>query len=111
MKIPSFPFVTALLVVAGSACGSTLGNPPPVTLVSETTGKNPFKDVNFFLNPDYTANVEATAKRHPEMADHIRKVAAVPDGGLARRTSTRSRTSRAGSTRPRSSRTRAASRP
>ena len=47
---------------------------------SESTGssKNPFKDVNFFLNPAYTANVEATAERHPDMADQIRKVEKYP---------------------------------
>ena len=78
MKTPSFPSVTALLVVAGFACGSTLGNPPPVTHVSDTTGKNPFKGVNFFLNPDYIQKVEATAQRHPDFAHLIRKVQQYP---------------------------------
>jgi cellulose 1,4-beta-cellobiosidase len=40
--------------------------------------KNPFKGVAFFLNPSYTENVEATAKKHPDMADKIRKVAQYP---------------------------------
>ena len=78
MKTPSFPFVTALLVVAGLSCGSTLGNPPPVTHVSDTTGKNPFKGVNFFLNPDYVQKVEATAQRYPDFAHLIRKVQQYP---------------------------------
>jgi len=43
-------------------------------------GGNPFKDVHFFLNPEYTASVEATAKNHPEEADLIRKVANYPTG-------------------------------
>ena len=36
-----------------------------------TTGTNPFKGVSFFLNPEYTANVEATAAKHPEEAARI----------------------------------------
>ncbi len=41
---------------------------------------NPFTNVNFFLNPSYTASVEATAQRHPEEAATIRKVATYPTG-------------------------------
>jgi cellulose 1,4-beta-cellobiosidase len=41
---------------------------------------NPFKDVAFFLNPEYTASVEATAKRHPEEAAILRKAAQYPTG-------------------------------
>ena len=62
----------------GFSCGSTLGNPPPVTHVSDTTGKNPFKGVNFFLNPDYIQKVEATAQRHPDFAHLVRKVQQYP---------------------------------
>ena len=40
-----------------------------------STGINPFKGVNFFINPDYAANVEATAAKHPDEAARIRKVA------------------------------------
>ncbi len=42
--------------------------------------KNPFKGVRFFLNPEYTASVEATAKNHPDEAERIRKVAQYPTG-------------------------------
>ena len=45
---------------------------------SSGSGKNPFKGVAFYLNPGYTANVEATAQRHPEEAEKIRKVAQYP---------------------------------
>jgi cellulose 1,4-beta-cellobiosidase len=41
---------------------------------------NPFKGVRFFLNPEYTASVEATAKNHPDDAARIRKVAQYPTG-------------------------------
>jgi cellulose 1,4-beta-cellobiosidase len=44
-------------------------------------GGNPFKGVRFFLNPEYTASVEATAaKHHPDEAAIIRKVAKYPTG-------------------------------
>ena len=45
-----------------------------------TAGVNPFKGANFFLNPEYTANVEATAAKHPDEAVRIRKVATYPTG-------------------------------
>jgi cellulose 1,4-beta-cellobiosidase len=62
------------VVLAAASCagiGQTGGSSPGST-------KNPFKDVAFFLNPAYTESVEATAKRHPDMADTIRKVAQNP---------------------------------
>jgi cellulose 1,4-beta-cellobiosidase len=69
---------TLVLLVAGPlACGGKLGSggdPAPITMVSESVGRNPFRGVNFFLNPEYVEQVEGTAKRHPEMADTIRKV-------------------------------------
>ncbi len=69
----------ALLAVAGLACGGKLGgDPPPVTHVSDTSGRNPFKGVNFFLNPDYVEKVAATAGRHPDLAHVIRKVEQYP---------------------------------
>ena len=64
-------FLTVSLFLCGAACGGKLSpskDPPPVTLVSETTGKNPFKGVNFFINPDYVEQVESTAKNFPELA-------------------------------------------
>ena len=45
-----------------------------------TAGVNPFKGASFFLNPEYTANVEATAAKHPDEAVRIRKVATYPTG-------------------------------
>src|SRR5450631_3117811 len=78
MKRKSF-LVIGSLVVGMAACGGKLGpEPPPVTMVSETTGKNPFKGVDFFINPDYVENVESTAVRHPEAAAKIRKVEQYP---------------------------------
>ncbi len=74
-------FLTPLvfLVLGAAACGGKLGDDmPPLTMVSESVGRNPFKGVNFFLNPDYNEKVEATAKRHPDMADAIRKVEQYP---------------------------------
>src|SRR5512147_2832573 len=67
----------ALLLVAASCAGS-IGSTGP----SGKTGssKNPFKGVRFFLNPEYTASVEATAKNHPDEAERIRKVAQYPTG-------------------------------
>ena len=45
---------------------------------AEAAKKNPFLNVNFYINPEYVASVEATAKRNPAMADKIRKVAEYP---------------------------------
>jgi cellulose 1,4-beta-cellobiosidase len=69
---------TFLLALGAAACGSNLRDPPPVTMVSETTGQNPFKGVNFFINPDYVEKVEGTAKNFPELAPAIRKVEQYP---------------------------------
>jgi len=67
------------LAVGVTACGGKLGpEPPPVTMVSETTGKNPFKAVSFFVNPDYVEEVESTARNHPEVAAKVRKVEQYP---------------------------------
>lgn len=76
MRIPLLPTLT-FLFVATSCVGSIAS-----TGSSGNTGesKNPFADVNFFLNPAYTASVEATASKHPEEADAIRKVATYPTG-------------------------------
>ena len=73
MPIRISPALFALL--ATSACGGfgQVGGSS-----SEGSSHNPFKGSAFFLNPEYTANVEATAKNHPEEADKIRKVATYP---------------------------------
>ncbi len=73
-----------ILLISGVACGGKLSKsaevdePAKVTMVSETTGKNPFKNVRFFINPDYVEEVESTARKHPEHAATIRKVEAYP---------------------------------
>jgi cellulose 1,4-beta-cellobiosidase len=47
---------------------------------AEASRRNPFLGVNFFLNPEYVANVEATAKAFPAEAETIRKVKQYPTG-------------------------------
>ena len=66
------------VILCASACAGTIGQGGVSSSPGSST--NPFKGVNFFLNPAYTANVEATAKKHPDMADTIRKVAKNPTG-------------------------------
>jgi cellulose 1,4-beta-cellobiosidase len=68
--------IPALFVILAAA--SCVGSMGQVGASSKGSSTNPFKDVAFFLNPAYTENVEATAKRHPDMADAIRKVAQQP---------------------------------
>jgi cellulose 1,4-beta-cellobiosidase len=71
LKSPAF-----LIALAIAGCAGGLGETAPSG--SEGSTKNPFKGVNFFINPEYVANVEATAKKHPDEADTIRKVAQYP---------------------------------
>jgi hypothetical protein len=50
-----------------SACAGT-GTGAPASVDPgrvEASRRNPFLDVNFFLNPEYVENVEATAKAFP----------------------------------------------
>ncbi|MGC4068113.1 MAG: glycoside hydrolase family 6 protein [Polyangiaceae bacterium] len=44
----------------------------------EPSTPNPFEGVSLYVNPDYAAKVEATAKAHPAEAAAIRKVATYP---------------------------------
>ena len=72
-------FSSMLLIFSCAACGGKLrgggaSDPPKVTFVNETVGKNPFRGVNFFLNPDYAEKVESTAQKYPAMARAIREV-------------------------------------
>jgi len=69
---------TLALLLTTASCAGSLG--VPASSEKTSTSKNPFKDVRFFLNPEYVANVEATAQRHPDEADAIRKVATYPTG-------------------------------
>ena len=71
--------MAALLATAG--CAGGLGGVGPADTSSKIAARgNPFKDAAFFLNPEYTALVEATAKRHPEEAALLRKAAQYPTG-------------------------------
>jgi cellulose 1,4-beta-cellobiosidase len=75
--------ILAILSVsfAFSACASMgKGATTPAPSASETSRRNPFLDVNFFLNPEYVENVEATAKAFPQEAEAIRKVKQYPSG-------------------------------
>ncbi|MGB8296409.1 MAG: hypothetical protein WCG85_13360, partial [Polyangia bacterium] len=54
--------------IALSACASIGKGPSQAPSGRETSRRNPFLDVNFFLNPEYVANVEATAKAFPAEA-------------------------------------------
>jgi cellulose 1,4-beta-cellobiosidase len=79
---PSTPSMILLaMATAALSCGGKLhapGDPAPVTKVGETTGKNPFKDVDFLRNAEYVAEVESSAQLHPELANAIRKVKQYP---------------------------------
>ncbi len=77
MRYPIFATFALTLMAAGCASVGVV-DPPGQGKAEGST--NPFKNVNFFLNPEYTALVEATAKQHPEEADLIRKVAKYPTG-------------------------------
>ena len=73
---------TLSLSLAFSACAGTgTGGPGSVDPArAAASRRNPFLDVNFFLNPEYVENVEATAKAFPAEADTIRKVKQYPSG-------------------------------
>jgi cellulose 1,4-beta-cellobiosidase len=64
------------LILATVGCATSGGG-----MVSPGSTRNPFKDTNFYINPGYVENVEATAKRHPDMATQILKVAKYPSAG------------------------------
>ena len=67
--------------IALSACASMgKGSTAPAPGGNAASRRNPFLDVNFFLNPEYVDNVEATAKAFPAEAEAIRKVKQYPSG-------------------------------
>jgi cellulose 1,4-beta-cellobiosidase len=76
MRIPILS--TLVLTLAAASCAGGIGAVDSSGKDGES--KNPFANVRFFLNPEYTASVEATARKHPEEADIIRKVATYPTG-------------------------------
>jgi cellulose 1,4-beta-cellobiosidase len=67
------------LTLAIASCAS-VGSVDPGTAAKSAADGNPFKGVRFFLNPEYTAAVEATAAHHPDEAAVIRKAAEYPTG-------------------------------
>jgi cellulose 1,4-beta-cellobiosidase len=69
-----------LLLAAAGCAGGIGGIGSPDQAAKAGGGGNPFKGVRFFLNPEYTASVEATAAHHPDEAAIIRKVATYPTG-------------------------------
>lgn len=68
------------LFALGAGCANSIGTIGSAETQEQAGRGNPFKGVRFFLNPEYTASVEATAKNHPDEADRIRKVASYPTG-------------------------------
>jgi cellulose 1,4-beta-cellobiosidase len=72
---PSSAPVTASAAPAPSAApaASAAATPPPAP-----TTPSPFADVSFYVNPDFVAQVEKTAKATPADAAAIRKVEAFP---------------------------------
>jgi cellulose 1,4-beta-cellobiosidase len=75
-------FAILSVSLAFSACAGTgTGGPGSVDPArAAASRRNPFLDVNFFLNPEYVENVEATAKAFPSDAEAIRKVKQYPTG-------------------------------
>jgi cellulose 1,4-beta-cellobiosidase len=73
-------FAVLSVSIALSACAGIGKAPSQAPTGRETSRRNPFLDVNFFLNPEYVASVEATAKAFPAEADAIRKVEQYPTG-------------------------------
>jgi cellulose 1,4-beta-cellobiosidase len=76
-----------LASLAFSACRAGLGKGAgaPTSASGEparaqASRRNPFLGVKFFLNPEYVANVEETAKAFPSDADVIRKAKQYPTG-------------------------------
>jgi cellulose 1,4-beta-cellobiosidase len=67
---------TLAVLLSVTNCTHSLGTTAPSGQVGQS--KNPFAKVNFFLNPSFAAKVEATAKKHPDQADLIRKAARYP---------------------------------
>src|SRR5664279_1157303 len=63
------------VVLAAFGCAGSMAE---TSSTSPGSDHNPFKGANFFINPAYAANVKATAKRHPDEAERILKVAQYP---------------------------------
>ena len=72
--------VLAFIMLAATGCAGGLGIGAGDPSSEPTVRGNPFKDVAFFLNPEYSASVEATATRYPEEAATLRKAQQYPTG-------------------------------
>ncbi len=66
--------ILASVLLTATGC-SSLGQ---AKKSSEPERPNPFSNVDFFVNPTYSENVLATAKKYPELAADMQKVAAQP---------------------------------
>jgi cellulose 1,4-beta-cellobiosidase len=73
----SLAFSACASMGKGAAAPAPSGSDPGR---AEASRRNPFLDVNFFLNPEYVDSVEATAKAFPSDAEAIRKVKQYPSG-------------------------------
>jgi cellulose 1,4-beta-cellobiosidase len=69
-----------LAILAVSVCGESLGRGMGGQDHHHVPNDNPFRNVRFFLNPEYVAKVEATAQKYPGETATIRKVAQYPTG-------------------------------
>jgi cellulose 1,4-beta-cellobiosidase len=78
-RVLSILSVSLIFSACGIGVGKT-GSGTPASVRTEASRRNPFLGVNFFLNPEYVENVEATAKAFPAEADTIRKVKQYPTG-------------------------------
>jgi cellulose 1,4-beta-cellobiosidase len=67
------------MAYAGQGGPPTLGSPGGAVQTSKNH-RNPFVGVQFFLNPEYVAQVEAAAQSNPSDAAVIRKVKQYPTG-------------------------------
>jgi cellulose 1,4-beta-cellobiosidase len=67
-----------LVILAASACGVCFGQGIDTREPTRAPSHNPFRNVRFFLNPEYIAKIETTAQKHPHEASTIRKVAKYP---------------------------------
>jgi cellulose 1,4-beta-cellobiosidase len=63
------------VVLAAFGCAGSMAE---TSQASPGSDHNPFKGASFFINPAYVASVKATAKRNPDEADKILKVARYP---------------------------------
>jgi len=67
-----YPVVlTSALLLAHVGCAGGMGGIGSPEKEAKAGSGNPFKDVRFFVNPEYAASGEATAAKHPDEARAI----------------------------------------